>query len=127
MQRDYAWHSARHARASWKMPEAIGRARRRAGGGPAQSGQCPKPGQDAGAVRSARRRHFARPFRRGDQRIGSVARKASFLQDKLGSQVFAKGVTIHDDPLRKRGLRVAGRSTARACRSGRWTWSQTAC
>ena len=35
----------------------------------------------------------------------SIARKTSFLQDRLGEQVFAKGVTIHDDPFRKRGLR----------------------
>jgi PmbA protein len=35
----------------------------------------------------------------------AVARKASFLQDKLGSRVFAPGVTIVDDPLRSRGLR----------------------
>ena len=35
----------------------------------------------------------------------SVARKASFLQDRMGDRVFARGVTISDDPLRKRGLR----------------------
>jgi PmbA protein len=35
----------------------------------------------------------------------SVARKSSFLQDRLGSQVFAAGLTIIDDPLRPRGLR----------------------
>jgi PmbA protein len=35
----------------------------------------------------------------------SVARKTSFLQDKLGAAVFAPGVTIVDDPLRQRGLR----------------------
>jgi PmbA protein len=35
----------------------------------------------------------------------SVARRTSFLQDKLGSQLFAPGVTIVDDPLRRRGLR----------------------
>jgi PmbA protein len=35
----------------------------------------------------------------------AVARKASFLQDKLGSGVFAPGVSIVDDPLRLRGLR----------------------
>jgi len=35
----------------------------------------------------------------------SIARKTSFLQDKLGSQVFGQGVTIIDDPLRGRGLR----------------------
>jgi PmbA protein len=35
----------------------------------------------------------------------SIARKTSFLQDKLGQTVFAGGVTIVDDPLRTRGLR----------------------
>src|SRR5206468_12039551 len=35
----------------------------------------------------------------------SVARRTSFLQDRLGSPVFAAGVTIIDDPLRRRGLR----------------------
>jgi PmbA protein len=35
----------------------------------------------------------------------AVARKASFLQDRLGSRVFAEGFTIIDDPLRTRGLR----------------------
>ena len=35
----------------------------------------------------------------------SIARKTSFLQDKLGQAVFGKGVTIIDDPLRPRGLR----------------------
>ena len=35
----------------------------------------------------------------------AIARQSSFLLDALGTQVFAKGVTIHDDPLRPRGLR----------------------
>jgi len=35
----------------------------------------------------------------------SIASKTSFLQDKLGERIFAKGVTIVDDPLRLRGLR----------------------
>src|SRR5690242_2426935 len=35
----------------------------------------------------------------------SIASKTSFLQDKLGQRIFAKGVTIVDDPLRLRGLR----------------------
>jgi PmbA protein len=35
----------------------------------------------------------------------SIARKTSFLQDKLGRAVFASGVTVVDDPLRLRGLR----------------------
>jgi PmbA protein len=35
----------------------------------------------------------------------AIARKTSFLQDKLGQPVFAPGVAIVDDPLRLRGLR----------------------
>ena len=35
----------------------------------------------------------------------SIARKASFLKDKLGERLFAPGTRIVDDPLRKRGLR----------------------
>jgi PmbA protein len=35
----------------------------------------------------------------------AIARKTSFLQDKLGQQLFAPGVAIVDDPLRPRGLR----------------------
>jgi len=35
----------------------------------------------------------------------SIARGTSFLKDKMGSQVFAKGIRIIDDPHRPRGLR----------------------
>jgi PmbA protein len=35
----------------------------------------------------------------------AVARKTSFLRDKLGAKLFADGIRIVDDPLRKRGLR----------------------
>lgn len=35
----------------------------------------------------------------------AIARKTSFLQGKLGARVFAQGIDIIDDPLRKRGLR----------------------
>jgi len=35
----------------------------------------------------------------------AIARGTSFLKDKLGKQVFAGGIVIMDDPLRKRGLR----------------------
>jgi PmbA protein len=50
----------------------------------------------------------------------SIARKTSFLKDKMGERIFAPGINIIDDPLRKRGLRsrpfdgegVAGRRMA---------------
>ena len=35
----------------------------------------------------------------------SIARKTSFLREKLGEQIFVSGIDIIDDPLRKRGLR----------------------
>jgi PmbA protein len=35
----------------------------------------------------------------------AVARKTSFLKDRLGDRVFAPGIFIIDDPLRRRGLR----------------------
>ncbi|MBE0530378.1 MAG: TldD/PmbA family protein [Rhodospirillales bacterium] len=35
----------------------------------------------------------------------TVARGTSFLKDKMGEKIFADGITIVDDPLRKRGLR----------------------
>jgi PmbA protein len=35
----------------------------------------------------------------------AVARKTSFLKDKLGERVFKSGIRIVDDPLRQRGLR----------------------
>ena len=48
----------------------------------------------------------------------SIARKTSFLREKLGAKLFASGIDIIDDPLRRRGLRsrpfdaegIAGRS-----------------
>jgi PmbA protein len=50
----------------------------------------------------------------------AVARKTSFLRDKLGERLFKPGIRIVDDPLRRRGLRsrpfdgegVAGRALA---------------
>src|SRR4029079_2003080 len=35
----------------------------------------------------------------------AIARKTSFLMSKLGQQIFARGIRIVDDPLRKRGQR----------------------
>jgi PmbA protein len=34
----------------------------------------------------------------------SIARKTSFIRDKMGEQIFARGIRITDDPLRPRGL-----------------------
>src|SRR5205085_3510025 len=35
----------------------------------------------------------------------SIARKSSFLKDRMGEQLFRPGIRIVDDPLRRRGLR----------------------
>ena len=35
----------------------------------------------------------------------SIARGTSFLKDSLGQQLFAKGIMLYDEPLRKRGAR----------------------
>ena len=35
----------------------------------------------------------------------SIARGTSFLKDKLGQQIFAKGIVVREDPHRQRGLR----------------------
>jgi PmbA protein len=35
----------------------------------------------------------------------TVARGTTFLKDRLGEQIFARGITIVDDPLRAHGLR----------------------
>jgi PmbA protein len=102
MQRDHAWHSARHLE-DLEDAAAIGR---RAGERAAArvNPSRPKPGTYPVVfdprVSSTLLGHFA-----GAISGASVARKTSFLQERLGSAVFAPGVTIVDDPLRPRGLR----------------------
>lgn len=102
MQRDHAWHSARHLD-DLDDPRAIGlRAGERAVA--RLDSTRPKPGRMAvlfdPRVAGSLLGHFA-----GAISGSSVARKASFLQDRLGSRIFAAGVTIVDDPSRPRGLR----------------------
>jgi PmbA protein len=102
MQRDYAWHSARHLD-DLEDPATIGR---RAGERAVSrlNPTRPRPGKYPvifdPRVASGLLGHLAGA-------IGgvAVARKTSFLQDKLGEQVFVASVTIVDDPLRPRGLR----------------------
>ena len=102
MQRDYAFHSVRHL-ADLEAASDIGR---RAGERAVArlNPSRPKPGRypvlfDA-RVASTLLGHFS-----GAITGSAIARKTSFLQDKLDSQVFGSGVTIVDDPLRPRGLR----------------------
>ncbi|HET6535438.1 MAG TPA: metallopeptidase TldD-related protein [Sphingomicrobium sp.] len=102
MQRDHAWRSARHF-ADLEQPAAIGR---RAGERAVARlrPSRPKPGKYPvifdPRVSSSLLGHFS-----GAITGSSVARRTSFLQDKLGTQIFGPGVTIVDDPLRLRGLR----------------------
>jgi PmbA protein len=102
MQRDHEWHSARHLE-DLERAALIGRTageRAVARLNPAR----PRPGKYPvlfdPRVSSSLLGHFA-----GAITGSAVARKTSFLQDKLGARVFGEGVTIVDDPLRLRGLR----------------------
>ena len=102
MQRDYAWHSARHLE-DLDAAEAVGlRAGERAVArvGPRRV----DPGTMAvlfdPRVATSLLGHLA-----GAISGSAIARKSSFLLDALGTEVFAKGVTIRDDPFRPRGLR----------------------
>jgi PmbA protein len=102
MQRDHAWHSVRHLD-DLDSAEAIGRLAGQRAVARLNSTR-PKPGRMAvlfdPRVASSLLGHFSSAISGA-----SVARKSSFLQDKLGARVFAPGVSIIDDPLRPRGLR----------------------
>jgi PmbA protein len=101
-QRDSWSHSTRHME-DLDPPEAIGReAGRRAVArlDPVRPRPGPMPVLFDPRVAGSLLGHFA-----GAIAGSSVARKSSFLQDKLGSRVFTEGVRVIDDPLRPRGLR----------------------
>ncbi len=102
MQRDYAWHAARHL-ADLETADAIGA---RAG---ARAVSRLRPEKMASAslpvvfdprVSASLLGHFV-----GAITGSSISRGTSFLKDRLGQQIFAKGINIIDDPLRTRGLR----------------------
>ena len=102
MQRDYAWHSARHLD-DLEDAADIGR---RAGTrtvarlNPVRVAPGPMPVLFDARVATSLLGHFI-----GAISGAAIARQSSFLLDALGSQVFAKGITIEDDPFRRRGLR----------------------
>jgi len=102
MQRDQAWHSARHLEDLDSAADIGRRAGERAVA--RLNPSRPKPGKYPvifdPRVSSGLLGHFS-----GAINGASVARKTSFLADKLGSAVFRPGITIVDDPLRLRGLR----------------------
>jgi PmbA protein len=102
MQRDSAWHGVRHLE-QLDAPEDIGRlAGERAAA--RLNPSKPKPGRYPvlfdPRVSSSLLGHLS-----GAINGASVARRSSFLQDKLGERIFAPGIRIIDDPLRRRGLR----------------------
>jgi PmbA protein len=102
MQRDYDWHSARHLEDLDNAAD-IGRSAGERAVARLNSTR-PRPGHYPvlydPRVSSGLLGHLA-----GAIAGSSIARKTSFLLDKLGTQVFASGVSIVDDPLRLRGLR----------------------
>ena len=101
-QRDSWSHSARHTE-DLEAAEAIGReAGRRAVArlNPVRPKSGPMPVLFDPRVAGSLLGHFA-----GAITGSSVARKSSFLQDRLGDRVFGESVQVIDDPLRPRGLR----------------------
>ena len=102
MQRDHDWHSARHAEDLERASDIGRRAGERAVArlNPIR----PRPGKYPvlfdPRVSSSLLGHLA-----GAISGSAIARRTSFLQDKLGERVFAEGVSVVDDPLRLRGLR----------------------
>jgi PmbA protein len=102
MQRDHAWHSARHLTDLEPAAEIGRRAGERAVArlNPIRPTPGKYPVLFDPRVSSSLLGHFA-----GAITGSSIARKTSFLQGKLGERLFAEGVAIIDDPLRPRGLR----------------------
>jgi PmbA protein len=102
MQRDYAFHSARHL-AHLDPADVIGR----------RAGERAVARLDPGRIASGAMPVVFDP-RVGSSLLGhltgaisgqAITRRTSFLLDALGTQVFASGVTINDDPHRPHGLR----------------------
>jgi PmbA protein len=102
MERDYAYTSARH-RGDLESAETIGLlAAERALGrlNPRKMGTQNVPVFFDPRVGPSLISHFV-----GAISGASIARGVSFLKDRMGEQVFSKGVFIVDDPHRARGLR----------------------
>jgi PmbA protein len=102
MQRDYAYHSARHLSDLEGAEEIGARAGKRAvdrlNPGKLASGAMPIVFDPR--VGSSLIGHLASAI------TGSaIARKTSFLLGQRGKKIFADGITIRDDPHRLRGLR----------------------
>jgi PmbA protein len=102
MQRDYAWHSARHL-ADVEAAEAIGQ---RAGTRavqrlhPVKLASAAMPVLFDPRVSASLLGHLV-----GAITGSAIARGTSFLKDKLGQRILPAGLSVIDDPLRHRGLR----------------------
>jgi PmbA protein len=102
MERDYDYTSAPHA-TDLEKPERVGRKageRTVARANPRKVETCKVPVVFDPRVSNSLVGHLVSAVNGA-----SIARKTSFLRDKLGAQLFAKNIRIIDDPLRKRGLR----------------------
>lgn len=102
MERDYDYTSAQHA-CDLASPESVGRKageRAVARFGPRKVETCKVPVVYDPRVSNSLVGHLV-----GAANGASIARKTSFLKDRLGQQLFAKNIRIIDDPLRVRGLR----------------------
>jgi len=102
MERDYDFSAALHA-ADLEAPERIGRRaaeRAVARANPRKVATCKAPVVYDPRVAGSLVGHLV-----GAANGASIARKTSFLKDRLGQQLFARGIRIVDDPRRVRGLR----------------------
>jgi PmbA protein len=102
MERDYDFTSAPHS-ADLASPESVGRTageRTVARANPRKVETCKVPVVFDPRVSGSLVGHLV-----GAINGASIARKTSFLKDRLGQQLFAKDIRIIDDPLRRRGLR----------------------
>jgi PmbA protein len=102
MERDYDYTSAQHA-SDLDSPESVGRTagmRAVARFGPRKVETCKVPVVYDPRVSNSLVGHLA-----GAANGASIARKTSFLKDRLGQQLFNGNIRIIDDPLRVRGLR----------------------
>jgi PmbA protein len=102
MERDYDFTSAPH-RSDLASPESVGRKageRTVARSNPRKVETCKVPVVFDPRVAGSIVGHLV-----GAVNGASIARKTSFLKDRLGEQLFSKDIRIIDDPLRVRGLR----------------------
>jgi PmbA protein len=102
MQRDYDYHSTLHL-ADLDAPEPIGRSageRAITRLNPTRPKTARLPVVYDPRVAGSLLGHLANAINGA-----SIARGTSFLKDRLGQRVFAPSIVVHDDPLRRRGLR----------------------